>query len=151
MNKLILLVTIAFLIICGLYFIRSFLSPRLFKDYEQKSIKIGKNEYQLYVADSEQKRLKGLSGVTEMPHNQGMLFIFDTPNTFGFWMKDMNFSLDFVYIRKNKVTELKEDISPGTFPQIFYPVYQADAVIELNAGQIQQSGVHIGDSVVTIK
>lgn len=145
------------LIIVGLlgfifFFIFSIVSgPRLFKDYERRSVKLGKAHYKLYVADSEPKRMRGLSEVEKMPTDQGMVFIFEEPDTYGFWMKDMNFPLDMIFLRDQQVVDVKENILPSTFPQIFYPIAAADAVIELHIGQIQKSGIHIGDSIKVSK
>lgn len=151
MKKVLAFLSIVILLGIAYYVYQSLAGPRLFKDLERRRISIGGRKYALYIADTEQRRLMGLSGINDMPFNQGMLFIFENPDTYGFWMKDMNFPLDFVYIKDSKVIELKENIAPGTFPQIFYPLAPIDAVVEFHAGQIQQSDVHIGDIVHAFK
>src|SRR5581483_3437340 len=57
-----------------------------------KQIKIGTVTLNIVIADNEQTRAKGLGGVTNLPQNQGMLFVFPTrnlsPDQAKFWMKD---------------------------------------------------------------
>src|SRR4051812_1798797 len=43
-------------------------------------------------------REQGLSGRAALPENHGMLFVFDTPGVYPFWMKDMNFPIDMIWI-----------------------------------------------------
>jgi uncharacterized membrane protein (UPF0127 family) len=146
MKKIFIIFGIAFLLILISFFIYGIASgPRLFKDHEKRTIKIGKVKYSLYVSDTESKRMQGLSDVAKMPKKQGMLFVFEKADTYGFWMKDMKFPLDMIFLRENQIVDLKQNILESSFPQIFYPISAVDAVIELNTGEIQKSGVHIGD------
>lgn len=42
----------------------------------------------VYVADTNETRMQGLSGTKNMPEDVGMLFVFPYPDTYpGFWMK----------------------------------------------------------------
>jgi len=46
-----------------------------------KTIKINNKEYKVKIADTDEKRRKGLQGVKELPKDEGMLFVFDSPQT----------------------------------------------------------------------
>ena len=61
-------------------------------------LKIGQAEVIVEVADTGEKRSQGLAGRDGLEENQGMWFRFDQPGQYGFWMKGMKFSLDFVWI-----------------------------------------------------
>ena len=61
-------------------------------------IEIGNKEYNVTCARTEQERIKGLQGVTELKDNEGMLFFFDEPQTVTFWMKDTKIPLDIIFI-----------------------------------------------------
>jgi uncharacterized membrane protein (UPF0127 family) len=50
------------------------------------------------VADTPAERGRGLSGREMLPENSGMLFVFDTPGRYGFWMYGMKFPLDIIWI-----------------------------------------------------
>ena len=49
--------------------------------------------------------VRGLSHVSEMVDYDGMLFVFDQPMTVNFWMNDMTFSLDLIYLDENRVVQ----------------------------------------------
>lgn len=65
-------------------------------------IEIGDKEYEVKVAQTEDEKMKGLQGVTELPENEGMLFIYDEPQTVGFWMKDTEIPLDIIFINEDQ-------------------------------------------------
>lgn len=61
-------------------------------------IEIGGKEYNVTCAKTEDERIKGLQGVTELKEDEGMLFFFDEPDTIDFWMKDTLIPLDIIFI-----------------------------------------------------
>lgn len=99
------------------------------------------------IADTDKKRIRGLSGRESLPENQGMLFVFDTPNYYTFWMKEMNFSLDFIWIRGNKVIEITKNVKSEDYqpPKILVPKNKIDRVLEVNAGFAEKAGIKEGD------
>lgn len=60
----------------------------------------GKN-YRLWVADSDEKRTQGLSGIKYLPENFGMIFVYknDEPRTFT--MKNTNIPLRIAFFNKD--------------------------------------------------
>ena len=54
-------------------------------------------EIKIILAKSDSEKTKGLSGRKDLPKDQGMLFIFDHKDKYGFWMKDMKFPIDIIY------------------------------------------------------
>lgn len=64
-------------------------------------IEIGDREYNVTCARTEEERIKGLQGVTEMKDDEGMLFFFEEPQTVGFWMKDTLIPLDIIFINED--------------------------------------------------
>jgi uncharacterized membrane protein (UPF0127 family) len=103
------------------------------------------------IAQTPEQRKQGLSGVKSLAENEGMLFVFETAGIYKFWMKEMNFPLDFIWIRQNKVVDLTENLpapSPGApESQIAScrPKTPADMVLELPAGWIKKHQIKIGD------
>lgn len=61
-------------------------------------IKVNNKVYDVIVAESEEDKRKGLSGIQYLPENEGMLFVYDEPQTVEFWMKDTHIPLDIVFI-----------------------------------------------------
>ena len=60
-------------------------------------IEIGDKKYNVEVAQTDEEKTKGLQGKKELAEDEGMLFIYDEPQTVGFWMQDTDIPLD-IYI-----------------------------------------------------
>jgi uncharacterized protein len=119
----------------------------------QKSAHIGAGTFTLEIADTETLREQGLSDRNTMASDHGMLFVFSSPGIQTFWMKDMHFPLDFVWIREGKIIDLTENVPApepgqplGSLP-VYNPKEPVDQVIELNAGSIRRFAIHMGDTV----
>jgi len=64
-----------------------------------------------------------------------MLFVFENPGIHGIWMKDMKFPIDIIWLDKDMSVISKElNVSPDTYPQVFYPSREAYYVLEVKAG-----------------
>lgn len=61
-------------------------------------IEIGDRTYNVKVAESEEDKIKGLQGRKSLAEDEGMLFVYDEPQTVGFWMKDTDIPLDIIFI-----------------------------------------------------
>ena len=104
------------------------------------------------IADTPALRTKGLGYRDHLAANSGMLFIFPSGQASSFWMRGMRFPLDFVWIggdcRVADITERVPHPEPGapdaTLPLI-NPAAPAAYVFEINAGEIEQFGIEIGD------
>jgi len=97
------------------------------------------------IADTDASREQGLSDRASLPADNGMLFVFDTPGQYGFWMKDMRFPLDMVWINADKtVAGVTKDILPSTYPSIFPPPSSISYVLEINAGSAEKFGLVSG-------
>ena len=84
------------IIIFGSFFLFLRQTPTVLN--QQKIIEINDKEIAVEVAATAETRSKGLSGRGSLEEGTGMLFIFDSPAQYGFWMKDMNFAIDIVWI-----------------------------------------------------
>lgn len=98
---------------------------------------------EIEVVDTPELRQQGLSGRSSLPENEGMLFDFDDTATANcFWMKDMQFSLDMVWLDEDKnVITVISDVSPDTFPESFCPTSPAKYGLEINAGRASELGI----------
>lgn len=98
------------------------------------------------IADSEEERVKGLSGQNKIGENEGMLFIFDEISRHGIWMKDMVFSIDIVWLSAAKtVIAIEKNISPDTYPKVFSSTLPDQYILELKAGETDRLGIRVGD------
>lgn len=138
-RKLGLLVMFAGLILLGLKFPLS--------HDKDKVIHIGSTAISTLIADTPELQDKGLGGrYRGLPPNTGMLFVFEKEGNYGFWMKDMNFALDIVWIDTNqKIIGIEKNVTPDTYPKVFYPPAWIKFVLELPAGFTVEQGIKIGD------
>lgn len=99
------------------------------------------------VLTQEEKRL-GLSVFEKLNENEGMLFLYEKEDYYRFWMKDMRFPIDIIWINKDfKIVDITENISPDTFPQVFTSKEPAQYILEVNAGFAKNNNIKIGDYI----
>ncbi len=119
----------------------SYLSTLRFLGYQKIKTAIGGKTFTLYVAETPAQQEKGLSGISKLNEDEGMIFNFPKAGYYNFWMKDMKITLDFIFINNNQIVDIKENISPDTYPTTFTSSFPANVVIEINAGEIKKIGV----------
>jgi uncharacterized membrane protein (UPF0127 family) len=101
------------------------------------------------IADTDDLREQGLSGRGALPKDSAMLFVFPSAGAYGFWMKDMTFPLDMVWIGADKrVSGVASGISPDTYPEIFYPPSPVLYVLELDSGEAARHLIATGTKLV---
>ena len=111
---------------------------------------VGDKKINLILAKSNKDRVRGLSGRNSLPEDQGMLFIFEKKGKYGFWMRDMKFPLDIIYIDDNTVVYLVENAPAGAQAPnltIYTPDNDANRVLELNAGGAKKCGIKTGTKI----
>lgn len=107
-----------------------------------KTIQINGVTVFLDLALTAEQRSKGLSGRRNLEPDKGMLFYFDKPGIYSFWMKDMNFPIDIIWIGEDlRVADVTENASPESFPKQFLPKEAAKFVLEVNAGWAKEHGI----------
>lgn len=115
---------------------------------------IGNAVYVVDLAVSAEERAQGLSGRPSMAADRAMLFVYEEDNPRTFWMPDMHFPLDMVWIRSDcmvdGVTAHVPNPLPDT-PRDQLPYYPSTGpvrfILEINAGQADASGISPGSSV----
>ena len=113
-----------------------------------ETIYVGKTKVLVERADSPEKVVRGLSGRESLLPNHGMLFFLEEPSRAGFWMKEMKFSIDIIWMSaEKKIIHIEQSLSPETYPQVFSPDQDALYVLEVPAGFSNDHILGIGDSV----
>jgi hypothetical protein len=111
-------------------------------------LEIGGQSVTAAIADDETEQMDGLGGFESMPENTGMLFAFGGSDYRDFWMKDMKFSLDILWLDEGgAILHIEKKLAPETYPKIFSSPEPAFYVLELNAGFADRHQVKIGDLV----
>ena len=113
------------------------------------TIHIGENNIPVEIALDGKSREKGLSGRASLPENQGMLFVFPRRGIYRFWMPDMHFSIDIIWISDNKVIGVSENLLPETdlaHPKFYSPPEAINYALEVNAGFAKRKNIKVGDT-----
>lgn len=113
------------------------------------SLWIGDTKLKVEIADSQGERGQGLGGRESLPQDQGMFFIFERPGKYPFWMRDMRFPLDIIWLDEYyNVADMAMDVKPDSYPSAFAPNKNALYVLEVNAGWTAANKVEIGSKAV---
>jgi uncharacterized membrane protein (UPF0127 family) len=123
----------------------------------EPAITVGNATFTVDLADTPEKRTRGLSGRPPLDANSGMLFVFESESRSVFWMREMQFPLDFVWIGSDcSVADITKDVpapSPDTIladlPR-YQPAVPVQYVLEINAGDIKAVGIGKGDPVAFV-
>lgn len=112
------------------------------------SISLCKTQVSYGLADSDNERKRGLSGRSGISEGEGLLFVFKEPTIPSFWMKDMNFPIDIVWIDENKkIVDITEDFSIDSYPQTKSPVSKISYALEVRSGFAKDHHCIIGSAV----
>lgn len=104
------------------------------------------------VANTDDKRRIGLSAHQSLAEGEGMLFTFAEEDTIpAFWMKDMTFAIDIIWINDGKIVQIDEaNPELGVADQnltLYKPVTPIDYVLEVPKGYSVNNEIRIGDEV----
>ena len=142
--KLIILALILIILVSYFYFLINETKK------EQKQVCFETKCFNIKIADTQIERIDGLMNQEILGEDEGMLFVFDEEGTYGFWMKNMKFPIDIVWIDKNlTVVETTKNISPCTEEpcKSYYSKSPILYVLELNAGKIEEFDIVNGMKV----
>lgn len=114
----------------------------------EPSIRVAGNLVHIAIADTPAAKEKGLSGRDDLAPDEGMLFVFEEDSGHPFWMKDMNFSIDMLWISsEGTIVHIAPNVSPETYPQTFSSPVPSRYVLELSANYAAEHNLKIGDKV----
>jgi uncharacterized protein len=105
----------------------------------------GKNFFAEVVDDAE-KLQKGLGDREKICHSCAMLFDFEKKSRWNFWMKEMKFDLDIIWISDLRVAHIEKNVSSES-KKVMSPEVEADSVLEINAGLSDKFGFGVGDEI----
>lgn len=123
---------------------------------------INNNSFKTEVAKDEESKQKGLSKRDSLDQDQALLFVFDTKAKHSFWMYDMRFPIDIIFIEKTSPDSISEGVivdiiedakvpaenTPRSALEIYTPEKEADLVLEINSGISKEKEFKVGDTVI---
>jgi len=118
-------------------------------EWKKATVTIQNQTLDVYLAQTEQEHESGLSGFEAIKSNQGMLFIFDLAQKPSFWMKDMKFPIDIIWINNNQVVDITKNLPVQYDSNLtrYFPNVEVDRVLEVNAGWTDKNEIKVGDKV----
>jgi len=101
------------------------------------------------LAEDRATQERGLMGVRHLDKDQGMAFLFDSPVSDGFWMKDTLIPLDIVFVDgRNRVVDVQNMVPCTADPcSVYYASRLYTTAIETGSGVLTAAGVAAGDTV----
>lgn len=114
----------------------------------QPMVNIREVQIPVTIADTVESQRQGLSGTASLETGTGKLFVFTKSDTHGFWMKDMNYAIDIIWIdASGTIVYIVPSLAPDSYPSVYASPVPAKYVLEVNAGFTRQQGIVEGDQV----
>jgi len=110
------------------------------KEYRHGTVRFPSHEYHAIFADTPAQQSLGLSRRRELPKSWAMVFTFDPPTRPVFWMKDMYFPLDILWVRDGVIHSVSENVPADNGRKKYQPEFEVDTVIEIEAGAWRKLG-----------
>lgn len=111
-----------------------------------KHVSFGGTSVQVELALTEEAKRHGLSDRESLDPDTGMLFVFDYSTRHPFWMKDMNFPIDMIWLdERGTIVYIEHNASPESYPSLFGSNIESKYVLEVVAGFAEKHGLQIGD------
>jgi hypothetical protein len=132
-------------------------TDKLDSGYEQVNLIIDNRvKINALVAITPDQQSLGLGKRGKLASDTGMLFPFNPKSTPVFWMKDMNFPIDIIWISDNKVVGIEKNV-PNPPPAIrdyqlprYSPPVPIDFALEVNAGFADKNNITTNQSIVVV-
>lgn len=139
MNKFFLSIIVLFLSLGLIYYIGV-------RGTYNTDLKVAGQNFLVQIVDTDASRQQGLSGGYSMCERCGMLFVFDDMSERRFWMKDMKFDIDIIFIDTDKkIVKIYENVDRKKFPEVY--AANAKYVLELKSGVVKSGGIVVGDVI----
>jgi len=112
-----------------------------------KTVRVNGQEFAVEIADTPAKWSQGFSERESLAENSGMLFVYDDYNIRSFWMKEMKFPLDIVWIKDDVVAGCSEKVQildkNGHISRVL-SLDEVNYVLEINSGLCAKYGIKKG-------
>lgn len=112
---------------------------------------IGDHVFLTEVAIDPAAQKKGLSGRDNLPEDSGLLFVYPSKSILTFWMLDVRFNIDLLWISDDKIVGIEKNMqapAPATEDKdllLYSSPEPVNRVLEINSGLVDKYGIQIGD------
>jgi uncharacterized membrane protein (UPF0127 family) len=102
------------------------------------------------VADTPETQQRGLMFIEDMPHDEGMIFVYDQPMIALFWMKNTLIPLDMLFFdENNKLIHIEHSATPSDETPRGPRSTPVCSVVEINGGVALSAGIEKGAKLLT--
>jgi len=134
------------IVIIFLAVIAFFSGNHFFSRKNYNSAEVGGHKFKLELAVAKDEKKRGLGNRESLCGDCGMLFVFPEKGIYPFWMKNMNFDLDIIWIGDGKIVYIAKNVAHNSLVTI-KPERAADRVLEINSGLSDKYGLVEGEKV----
>ncbi len=150
MKKILFVFALLFIIVAGMVIAQNYLKNNSFLEKNPIAV-INDRTFELTVADSAEEKEVGLSKATSLPENKGMIFLFEKPDYYSFWMKNMKIPIDIIYINNDEIVTIHNNVQPPANPSeslnIYTPTEPSNKVLEIQGNLSEKYNFKKGDKV----
>ena len=126
----------------------AFLGAGIWFSKKSPTATINKQVFKIEVAGASKDKQIGLSKYSKINNDFAMLFPFEKPDYYSFWMKEVQFPIDIIFIKDNKIVTIYRNVQPSKNNLIIYkPKTPSNKVIEINAGLSQKYSFKEGNQI----
>jgi len=148
---------VVFLIAGSFMALSGYLKNNEIKEIENKpkifgQLTVRDQTLEVEIANTAEKITLGLSGRDQIGAD-GMLFILAEPRQPGFWMKEMKFDLDIIWIKDNKIVGIHKNVpapaenTPESKLEVYFAPEPIDMILEVPAGTSDQYNWQSGETL----
>lgn len=110
-------------------------------------IKIGDSEITVKIAKTVDEKYKGLSDRKKLAENEGMLFLHQRMDSHEYVMRNMNFDLDFIFIRNKDIVDIAKNVSKD-YKGVIKGATMYNKVLEVPAGWTSKNNIKLGGEIM---
>ncbi len=142
---ILLLITLGIVLIFGYYYITNN-SNVIIQNSNGNKLRIN-----ALIADSDAEKTKGLAILNELPEQSGMLFLNSIDTTNPFWMLNMKFPIDIIFMDSNKrIIYIFKNAQPCVNESLCKLIFADQPyryVLEVNSGFTDKNNIEIGNQI----
>ena len=132
-------------------FVLAVIAFMFFFPFQKKitDVTIGETKVKAEIADNPLAQTKGLMFHKPLADSEGMLFKFGREDYYTFWMMNVSFPIDMIWISsEKKVVYIAERAEPCFLNcKLYAPTAKAKYVLEVKDGFVKKHGIKVGDAI----
>ena len=114
---------------------------------EKIKVTVENVKLELFIADTDSSRARGLMGVDYLGENEGMIFFWPSTSKKCMWMKNTNLPLSVAFIDQDRTIVQIDDLHPFSTDSVCSRSERIIAAIEMNKDWFEVNGLKEGSQV----